>query len=110
MTRTKREARKAAWSIKMSQVKNTVVAASKFGIGFIHTTSGGAIFEGITKEQETQLIAAVGESYCTDSNPCGVCFYYDADSKTPFRIADDHAGESFATFAELLESAKSWNN
>lgn len=93
----------------MSKVTNTFEAASKFGIGYLHTHSSGAVFEGITMDQEQQLIAAVGSAYCTDSNPCGVAFYYDIDTPTPFRIADDQHSESFATFAELLACAESWN-
>lgn len=93
----------------MSQVTNTFEAARKFGIGYLHTNASGAVFEGITKDQEQQLIAAVGSAYCTDNNPCGVAFYYDLDTPKPFRIADDQFGESFATFAELLACAESWS-
>lgn len=92
----------------MSTVTNTVPASAKLGIGYLHTTSSAVVFNGITKEQELQLISAVGSAYCTTDNPCGVCFYYDLDSKTPFRIADDHHSESFSTFDELLSCAKDW--
>lgn len=62
----------------------------------------------LTQQHEDELNAAIGEYGCTDSNPCGVCFYFDSGEEKPFRIADDHTSESFAAYEELLEAASNW--
>jgi len=64
----------------------------------------------LTAQQEAELNAAIGK-YCTsDSNPCGVSFYFDEGEEKPFRIADDQASESFETYDELLDAASDWKN
>jgi hypothetical protein len=94
----------------MTKLTRVAEANRKLGIGVIRSNprTGDAIFCGITAAQEAELVAAVGSAYATASNPCGACFYFDADAERPFRIADDQCGESFASYDELLAAARSW--
>jgi hypothetical protein len=61
-----------------------------------------------TEQQLDQLEMATGNQ-CSESNPCGCSAYYDQGQKKPWRIADDHMSESYATFEEALADAPSWN-
>lgn len=64
----------------------------------------------LTAQQETELNAAIGKYRASGTNPCGVCFYFDETEEKPYRIADDHASESFDTYEELLEAASDWKD
>jgi len=62
----------------------------------------------LTDTKLADLNAAIGEYKTSDSNPCGVSFYFDEGEEKPWRIADDGASDSFGSFGELLAAAKEW--
>jgi hypothetical protein len=62
----------------------------------------------MTTEQRQQLETAIGGYLSSARNPCGVEFYHEPESDTPWRIADDHAEESYATFEDLLAATADW--
>ena len=86
----------------------TIEAKRALGIGYLHTTKGTVVFEGITAAQVAAINRAIGERITTQGNPTGVSFYYDLDTEKQFRIADDQYNESFATYEELLAACESW--
>ena len=55
-----------------------------------------------------QIEAALGEYLCTNDQPCAAYAYYDESEEKPWRIADDHTSERFATVAEAVVAAEAW--
>lgn len=64
-----------------------------------------------TTEIETGIAAieaALGEYLASDDQPCAAYAYYDEGEAKPWRIADDHTSESFATLDEAITGAEAW--
>ena len=55
-----------------------------------------------------QVEDALGSYLCTDAQPCAAFAYYDEGEGNPWRIADDHDSERFATFEEAIAGAEAW--
>lgn len=55
-----------------------------------------------------QIEVALGDYLCTDDQPCTACAYYDEGEEQPWRIADDHTSERFATLEEAVAGAEAW--
>jgi len=51
---------------------------------------------------------ALGPALCSDTNPCGAVVQYIAGDEKPWRIADDHTSEAFASLASALAAAGEW--
>lgn len=64
----------------------------------------------LTAQQESELNATIGKYRTSDSNPCGVSFYFDQGEEKPFRISDDQVSESFSTYDELLNATIDWKD
>ena len=60
------------------------------------------------QEALKQIEAAAGDYVASGENPCGLCAYYDEGEPKPWRIADDHASERFATPGEAIAGAEAW--
>lgn len=59
-----------------------------------------------TEELIERIELAFGEYVCSEDNPCGCKAYFDdGDEEHPWRIADDHAAERFATFRSIAVTA-----
>jgi hypothetical protein len=56
----------------------------------------------------TEINEALGDTVAIHESPCGTVAYYDEGETLPWRIADDHASESFATAEEAVIAAAAW--
>ena len=62
----------------------------------------------MTDEQQAEMNAVVGQYNRTNTRQISV--FFDEGDDTPYRISDEYSSESFASYEELLEAAKSWND
>lgn len=59
-------------------------------------------------EELKRIAEAAGDYAASDHNPTGLVAYYDEGAALPWRIADDHATEVFATAEEAEQAAEAW--
>ena len=76
--------------------------------GYTVTACGMAVTRDadVIAEKIEQIEKALGPARASGSNPCGVGAYAERDGQ--WRISDDQHSETYATFAEALEAAKTW--
>lgn len=55
-----------------------------------------------------QIEAALGDYCVSNSHPCAAAAYYDEGNAKPWRIADDHTSERFATLEDAIAGAEAW--
>ena len=60
------------------------------------------------KSELGQLQSMLGKAGVSSNNICGAVAYYDKGSAKPWRISDDHASDSYATFEEAKKDVASW--